>query len=391
MLEAILSILLLGVSGVTYTLIMLGESMRGLGRDDEVRAFKMGCRAFLFYCMTDSVWYLLVTLADYGFEIPLMVYYVANVLDYVAVATTCYTWFLFSESHFMVKWAENKFLLRLTALPLVVSLSLIATSPMTNLVFTLDENYTSVHGPLYGLVTFIDGSYALAFVAQALNRLRTERSVARRRELRSFSCSAIPPIAAACLAMVFPTSSMLLWGFFGMIFIIYLTLQDSQMYTDVLTKLNNRRRTEEFLETKIADAGSIPVYVFVIDVNKFKDVNDTLGHAKGDWALVAVADAMREVVGGGRSYIARWGGDEFVIATRSPQWDGPNDMQDALNESLARLVAEEGFGMPLTVSVGSVRCDDPSATPAELVKEADQMMYEQKKVAHAQQDAGRSS
>lgn len=87
---------------------------------------------------------------------------------------------------------------------------------------------------------------------------------------------------------------------------------------DVLTGLPNRHRMNEYLDRRlIADAGEAPrLAMLCIDLDRFKAVNDTLGHAAGDLLLIEVAARLRQLVDGS-DLVARLGGDEFVIVLAS--------------------------------------------------------------------------
>jgi len=149
---------------------------------------------------------------------------------------------------------------------------------------------------------------------------------------------------------------------------------------DTLTGLPNRRGLAERLETELAmsrrySGGAL----LLIDLDEFKQVNDTLGHSAGDRVLCRVADLLR-----GRmresDHIARLGGDEFAAVL--PRVDGPrakaaaDGILEALREDaeLRRL-----FGHRVTASVGiALMTDDPALSAETLLMKADQAMYDAK-------------
>lgn len=82
--------------------------------------------------------------------------------------------------------------------------------------------------------------------------------------------------------------------------------------TDYLTKLYNRRYSENEINQIINDRTKASYAFIIIDVDKFKDINDTYGHAIGDKALIFVADSLKKYFEGD-SIISRLGGDEFIV------------------------------------------------------------------------------
>lgn len=120
---------------------------------------------------------------------------------------------------------------------------------------------------------------------------------------------------------------------------------------DFLTSLLNRRGFESRLHEHLENAAGGAV--LIIDIDHFKDVNDTLGHAAGDELLTRVADGLASSVRGD-DIIARIGGDEFAILVRSADRDAVDALASRLLNSVRDLELGEvlGLGRTVTVSVG---------------------------------------
>jgi diguanylate cyclase (GGDEF)-like protein len=88
---------------------------------------------------------------------------------------------------------------------------------------------------------------------------------------------------------------------------------DSLARHDPLSGLLNRRVFHEQLATRLDQPG-VGTAVFLIDLDRFKQINDTHGHAAGDVAICTVADTLREATAGWQAAVARLGGDEFALA-----------------------------------------------------------------------------
>lgn len=117
-----------------------------------------------------------------------------------------------------------------------------------------------------------------------------------------------------------------------------------------LTGINNRYRVREYLE-KIWDhtTEKNPVVIYLIDINKFKGINDQYGHLIGDQALVAVADSLKVIATEG-IVIDRFGGDEFILA--DPLNHDPQSIQKELREELRKASLAHHFPFDLTLSIG---------------------------------------
>ncbi|MCC6832602.1 MAG: GGDEF domain-containing protein [Thermoleophilia bacterium] len=155
---------------------------------------------------------------------------------------------------------------------------------------------------------------------------------------------------------------------------------DFESRTDALTGLFNRRHTAEALiaETRLAARTERPCAVLLVDVDHFKRVNDTYGHAVGDEVLVAVA---RRIVARARSgdVATRWGGEEFLLLAR----DVPDQAtlaaicEDVRTSCRGTIRVAGGIDIPITVSVGGALSTN-FPTPDTLVEAADRSLYEAK-------------
>jgi diguanylate cyclase (GGDEF)-like protein len=145
---------------------------------------------------------------------------------------------------------------------------------------------------------------------------------------------------------------------------------------DALTQLPNRVLFGQRLQHALADATSRPISVILVDLDDFKTVNDTLGHAAGDTLLITVADRLRDTVHAADT-VARLGGDEFAIVLTDP---ARSAAEPAIREIIVKLRAGvhiEDRHIVIRASFGVVdgrRGDDPG----DLLRRADIAMYEAK-------------
>jgi diguanylate cyclase (GGDEF)-like protein len=147
--------------------------------------------------------------------------------------------------------------------------------------------------------------------------------------------------------------------------------------TDLLTGLHNRRYLIEAFEKEIqrADRHERPFCVIMLDVDRFKQYNDTHGHLAGDQVLVAMGRVMREATRE-LDVLARYGGEEFIALL--PECDLENGVKAAerIRERLSREVLEHG---PVTVSVGVAEFPAHGDTPSAVIGAADEALYEAKR------------
>ena len=151
---------------------------------------------------------------------------------------------------------------------------------------------------------------------------------------------------------------------------------------DPLTGLPNRSLLEESLERAFARrdrTGAEPGLLFV-DLDGFKSINDTLGHASGDAALREVARRLLTCVRAS-DLVARLGGDEFVVLVDDAEvtHDGLELLAARIRESLSGPSdLPGGVTVQLSASVGVARATDATDTPSALLDRADAAMYREK-------------
>ncbi|WP_338760968.1 EAL domain-containing protein [Massilia sp. METH4] len=160
---------------------------------------------------------------------------------------------------------------------------------------------------------------------------------------------------------------------------------DYMAHTDHVTRLPNRHATYARLERALdeARAGGTQVALLLVDLDNFKTVNDTAGHAAGDELLQKVAAALAGAVRT-TDMVGRIGGDEFaIIVAPVPGRDTAVAIADKVTQALRQPITVAGGEFFATASVGICLYPDDAATLSDLVSSADTALY------HAKQ-AGRN-
>lgn len=156
--------------------------------------------------------------------------------------------------------------------------------------------------------------------------------------------------------------------------------QRYQATHDQLTGLPNRVHLLERLEVSIVQAGTQSLAVLVLNLTRFKEVNDTLGHSAGDIVLCQSAGRLRAVMAG-RGFMARMDGDEFAVIAG---FDGERGAIDALGRDLTEALREpmvvEGVPVGVGVSIGAACYPVDGDNPTALMKHADIAMYTAKRL-----------
>jgi diguanylate cyclase (GGDEF)-like protein len=148
---------------------------------------------------------------------------------------------------------------------------------------------------------------------------------------------------------------------------------------DVLTNLPNRVLLEEQMERAVASADrGVDAAVFYLDLDRFKLVNDTLGHQAGDEVLKEVAKRLHKCVRG-RDLVARIGGDEFVILLRTVSTTADAmALATRIIESLNEPMRVHGQDVTIGTSIGITMMTDEKTSASELLRHADLALFRAK-------------
>ncbi|MBR0963252.1 EAL domain-containing protein [Bradyrhizobium diazoefficiens] len=146
-------------------------------------------------------------------------------------------------------------------------------------------------------------------------------------------------------------------------------------YHDILTGLPNRAQLRHLITTAIdaCPAGSHVALAF-LDVDHFKDVNDTLGHAAGDELLVQLAQRLREHIGP-QDMLGRLGGDEFVILLPQRNAESAERAAAGINEGLSAPLRLGSRHLQMSASIGISLYPDLATDIDTLMQQADAAMY----------------
>ncbi|MHB1110854.1 MAG: EAL domain-containing protein [Devosia sp.] len=149
-------------------------------------------------------------------------------------------------------------------------------------------------------------------------------------------------------------------------------------YYDTLTGLPNRALLRDQIEDAFRNARPDRKMAFLfLDVDNFKNVNDTLGHSVGDELLVEIARRLREQLRPG-DMVSRHGGDEFVMMLDDCDADRAAMTADGILDALLKPVYIDGMSLPVTASIGISLYPEDGADSDTLLKNADAAMYQAK-------------
>lgn len=155
-------------------------------------------------------------------------------------------------------------------------------------------------------------------------------------------------------------------------------------FIDGLTGIANRRRLDEYLadEFRRATRNNSPLSVILLDIDYFKQFNDTYGHQSGDFCLRRVANAIKATLRRPADLVARYGGEEFAIVLPDTPFDGASGLAEEIRKHIESLaIPHEGSTTSghVTLSLGISNAQSyTDISDQTLLKQADTALYQAK-------------
>lgn len=365
------------VSIVIFTLLLLRE-LGSIGRQSKQVVFINIIFAHIMYFLSDICWALI--LGHYLPPIPGLVA-ATNIIN--AIVLSCITgfWFVYAEL------SQGEAYIQKLKMRLLVLAPVLVTSVLILVLFIFFPGTVITEGINLTL------TYYIVFLSVPVIYIivSTVRSVIRAFRKENFAVrslyltSAAYPFGIAVIGVIqtlWLKIPMFCFGCSIMMLYVYISSLNDQVSLDELTKLNNRTQLKKYIANDIQkqNPGKIDRYVLMIDLNKFKHINDHYGHVEGDYAIKRAADALMMSCAGSpmKTFIARYGGDEFIVIVKTESEDQIKKLCSDIKEKLIRLNTESGAAYELTASIGYAGYSADISNFQKALGEADEALYREK-------------
>lgn len=260
-------------------------------------------------------------------------------------------------------------------------LLLIVSSPWTHFAFSIDDaNIYHRHFGAY-LAPAIAWSYIIGVIISLAVSAQRRKITADKDAIILIIAMFVPTFVATLLQLVFYGLTTIQVGFTLSLLAVFVNRQKNMISLDELTRLNNRRELDLYYKKLLDGGNETEICICVIDVNKFKQINDKYGHIEGDKALKVIASALKascSAVKGGW-FLARFGGDEFVFAGINKAQDDIILLRTAIKKELDKENITGAYPYHISASFGyGIGIVRSAADISSIMAIADERMYEDK-------------
>ena len=286
-------------------------------------------------------------------------------------------WYLYVLDVLNIKLSHNRS--RLIMIPGTVFAILNIISIWTGWIFTVNDQNVYERGPLFPLQT-VAALFMLfiSLIHLIIRRIRSQ-DAGEKHLLNKLLSFYIIPVIGTLVSMPF-TGMPGTWTCASVsVILIYMNDQDDAIVRDSLTGLNNRKNLFNSFSSYTRQITEIKhLYLFLFDLDHFKEINDTLGHPAGDKALVEASQLILHSLNGQQGFVARYGGDEFIVLCFF--YGDPNaiEYKHRVKDEFERWNKDHQNPYTLSTSIGFSRYQKGQKLE-DMINSADNNLYEEKK------------
>jgi len=301
--------------------------------------------------------------------------YIGNFLVFMLSPILPSLWLLYVHCEVFQDVEKTKWLFYPLIAINAVHAIMVVLSQFFGWLYYIDSNNNYHRGPLFLVSTSITVVLIIiAFIIIIVNRKKIKR-----KHYLSLAFFAVPPSLGIALQIVFYGISLTLNSVVLSFLIVFLNIQNNSIYIDYLTGVYNRKKLELYLKEKINSSSENKTFsAIMIDLNDFKSINDTFGHDAGDNALQISAKLLNSCLRT-NDFIARFGGDEFVIVLDISNRIDMEDVVCRINSCAAKYNESSDCTYKISFCMGYAVYNYSSHMKIEeFLKKIDVLMYKNK-------------
>lgn len=303
-----------------------------------------------------------------------------NFTNLVMLNLLAYEWFLYMAASENLPFRKSLRKRHLCMAPMIAAILLMVVAYVI-----APEFWISKDGELNSLyylmliippVLYLIGAFAIS--------LRNARNTKSREDRKQYLLIGIYPLVivlSGVIQTIFLDAPLFCFGCTAMMVYFYIHHLQTLVSVDSLTRLNNRGQINRYMD-QIVYKENVRHTAMMIDIDRFKEINDTYGHAEGDRALTLMAQALRQSVTGidAPVFIGRYGGDEFTVFVQHAEGDGlPEEIISRIRAVLEEKQQQHRLPYDLKISAGYDALQDKNDSMDACVIRADEKLYEDKK------------
>ncbi|SCW55746.1 diguanylate cyclase (GGDEF) domain-containing protein [Ruminococcaceae bacterium YRB3002] len=360
--------------------MLLVRNLGNIDRQEKQRLFDGILVGHILYFISDMIWFLIGSAKLPRTFLTVSMVNLSNALFLCCL--TCF-WFVYIE---LSQGADYIIVHRnrlLVTLPAVFEMTLLVLL----FIFVPDavvDDYLNTTNLYYTLFISMPVLYIISSAIRSFVRAWRKENYAVRSQYLVYATYPVIVGVFGILQTKWLRAPLFCFGCTITIIYVYIVSLTDQVSTDPLTGLNNRAQLKKYVasESSRIIGDRVEHYILMMDLNKFKLINDRFGHVEGDIAIKRAADAIRAACSDSpmRPFIARYGGDEFIVVARADDEEQIKELCARIKETLTAFNKDAGAAYELTTSIGYAEYNGDIAQFQDALNRADQALYEEKRM-----------
>lgn len=358
--------------------IMLVWDLFSIDKQEKQIKYDHALIAFMLYFVSDALWAAVIAgmLPRNRFIVV-----TTNFLNCILMAAITYRWLIYVMAVEQIPKRDKPLTRFVILIPLLLSTAALIFTFLfaPGLLLSSDLELQPLYSVFLIAVPII---YIVAILGYAMKRAIAAESLIERRDHLLVGLFPLLVVFGG-LAQVIVMSETPIFCFSSTILmlIFYIGSMKTQISTDPLTGLNNRGQLANYVAQKsnIHHENRLTI-VIMLDINDFKLINDTYGHAEGDRALILVSNALKEVVRNHSipMFLARYGGDEFILVAHPTSESEIDAIICEIRERIEARCRMEGTPYTISIGAGYDKLAGETDTFQKCMQRADEKLYEDK-------------
>ena len=357
-------------------ILLINDRVHGTKQERQIW-FNQTIIAHILYFISDICWAAVLSGA-----LPRTRLYVGlfNFTNFILMNILAFEWFMYMAASEKMPFRKSRKRRSMWRIPMTISIVVLVVVYVVDPKFWINEN-VELNILYYPLMIAAPVLYLMAaFIMSMINARKTDS----RDEKFLYRLIGVYPLTVLAfgLVQVFVLNAPLFcFGCTLMLLFFYIQNMQTMVSVDSLTRLNNRGQINRYMEQAVRKE-NVDIRAVMIDIDGFKEINDTYGHAEGDRALILVADVLRQACERCKApvFLGRYGGDEFTVFIQNPEEDeAPERMMEVIRAALRKKQLENRLPYELNISAGWDALKGPGDTLEACLNRADEKLYKDKR------------
>ena len=355
--------------------VMLAHDRFSIDRQEKQLKYDQTLIAFMLYFVSDSIW----CAVDSGLvEKTLFRVAITTFTNFILSTAIMFTWLMYVLTVEKIEKRNRPVVKFAILFPFMISTIVLILIYVLNpsLLISDELKSTALFDVFISGVPYI---YILAVIIYVIKAAKKEDDpIEKKKHLYIGFFPIMVVVGGLCQMLFMPTLPIFCFAGTILMLIFHIKSTDDLISTDPLTKLNNRGQLARYVaqENNLRIDGR-STYVIMMDINDFKKINDTYGHAEGDRALVIVAQALVQSIRSSNMpmFLGRYGGDEFVLIVHPAKYDELKILVEDIRENVRERCKREERPYIVSIGIGYDELLKEPDTYQKCVQRADSKLY----------------